>query len=77
MKPKTDILKAVEAELARRKWSRYDLVQAVAGHGVAADTVYKFLAGTRGITDKYLSPILRVLDLTILPISKPGNNRRK
>lgn len=59
-----NIRKSILAELDRRAWSKYQLAKAVKGK-VAPDTVYKFLAGTRHITDKFLGPILDALELEI------------
>ena len=59
-----DILKTVQAELTRRKWTAYRLAQEVKGK-VSPDTVYKFLAGTRSPTVKFLEPILEALGLEV------------
>lgn len=67
----TNIREAVQRELDRRKWTAYRLVQEAQkfptrdGKPISPDTVYKFLSGSRAITDKFLEPILEALGLEL------------
>jgi len=63
-----DLHKAVLKELERRKWSHYQLVQALKGKradgkDVPAATVYEFLRGETTINSEYLGLIFDALGL--------------
>lgn len=67
--PMADIRAAISAEMKRRKWSTYRLVQElkgkrIDGKDVPSMTVYQFIEGT-SINTSDLSLILQVLDLEI------------
>ncbi len=58
------IKKAIEAELKRRKWSRYRLVKELKGK-LPERTVYAYLSGERDLSSTGTSIILEALGLKI------------
>jgi len=56
--------RAVEAEMARRGWSAWELASQ---SGVAHPIIYRWFNDDRGISVESLLKILRVLDLGIYP----------
>jgi hypothetical protein len=79
-----DLRKAVIAELTRREWSHYDLVQALKGKGkqgkdVPPATVYEFLRSETEINSLYLGAMFDVLGLTVTaapPPRRAGKRKR-
>lgn len=67
-----DIRNTILAELRRRKWSNYRLVQELKGRAPEA-SIYRYLSGTSDITSNVLSAIFGVLNLYI---AKKGSNRQ-
>lgn len=58
------IKEAVEKELKRRAWSRYDLVKELKDK-IPARTIYAYLAGDMDLTTEKASIILKTLGLKI------------
>ncbi len=58
------IREAIQAELARRKWTVYQLAKEVAGKMPEA-AVYQFLKGERDVQVKYADLLLDALKLTV------------
>jgi len=58
---------AILAQLERRKWTQYRLVQE---SGVSKTAVYDFLAGKRDLSASNLEQICKTLDLVIKPRQK-------
>jgi hypothetical protein len=57
---------AILAELERREWKAYKLVQAVKGK-MSAQAVYDYIAGRSDMTGRLLSHLLEALSLEIRP----------
>lgn len=55
---------AILAQLDRRKWTQYRLVQE---SGVSKTAVYDFLAGKRDLSAGNLERLCRALDLVVKP----------
>lgn len=64
------IRKSIEAELKRRGWTTYRLVQHVRGE-IPPATVYAYLAGTRDLTTQRADILLKALGLTIRRARNP------
>lgn len=67
-----DLRKAIQDELDRRKWSRYALVQALAGKrpdgsDVPEQTIYRFLRGESPINSDDLGLIFDVFSWKLPP----------
>lgn len=65
-----DLRQAIQDELDRRKWSAYQLVQALKGKrkdgkDVPAATIYEFLRGATTINSEYLGLIFDALGLSV------------
>ena len=63
------IRKAILRELERRKWSRYRLVQALAGK-MPASTIYQYISGFRDLNTQRASLILKALGFKLTPPKK-------
>lgn len=66
---RTDIRKAILAELRRREISANRLAEMVADH-VHRSHVYDFLAGRKDLSTAKVNHLLIALDLAVMPRSK-------
>jgi len=72
--PSDAIRRAVLAELERRGWSRYRLVQELGGGPSDRAVIYRWLSRRRDLYVSTLARVLAALDLEIAPRGRKGKS---